>query len=69
MKRRKHVQPSLFEPQARWSQLPPDTQQKVVEQLAQLCVSLQTWHACEATLTSAAVSHETETTQETHHDR
>ena len=68
MKRKKHVQ-SLFEPRARWSELPLNTQQNVVDQLAQLCVQLQSSPSLETTLTSADADPETEATQETKHDQ
>jgi hypothetical protein len=68
MKRNKPVHLPLFEPPARWSELPLDTQQKVVEQVALLCVQLQQAHSRVNTLTSADACQETDTTQETHHD-
>lgn len=68
MKRNKPVRLPLFEPPARWSELPFDTQQKVVEQVALLCVQLQQAHSQVNTLTSADACQETDTTQETNHD-
>jgi len=67
MKRKKHVE-SLFEPRARWSELPLNTQQKVVDQLAQLCVQFQSSHSPETTLTSPDAGPEIKSTQETKHD-
>ena len=69
MKRNKHDPLPLFEPPARWSNLPLDTRQKVVDRLAQLWVRLQQLPTQETTLIPDGIRQETDTTQETNHDQ
>lgn len=69
MKRRKHhsTQPSWFEPTFRWSDLPRDTQQSLVDQLARLLV--QVGHTTQQHTTTDPVPQQTSSTQENQYDQ
>jgi hypothetical protein len=69
MKRRKHDRPSLslFEPSVRWSDLPLDVRQTLVDTWAQLLVQVRACANEHSTL-SATPAPDTSQTQENHDD-